>query len=160
MDRTGGLEKYGQTRNKITGQDMPHLWKGFQSQSFQWSIGGFDQVQKQTDLFTVLWKFFTESNTQNSLPFESKEVQEAYLQNVWSKPEPGCPSQRWEYQEQYQREHSDALSQLSYEVALATKELGNGYAKNRVGRLKSLGNAIVPQVAYQLISNIVKIDMI
>ena len=150
--------KYAKTFNKITRQDLPHLWHGFQSQAFQWNFGRFDTIQEQDYLFTVLWKLCFESNKQDSLPFESAEVQGAYMRNVWDGQEPGCPPCRWEYQEQYFREHQDVLSSLSHEVALATKEIKETYLKDRNKRLKGLGNAIVPQVAEQIMRAIFEVE--
>lgn len=153
MDRTGGI-KYAKTLTKITGQDLPHLWQGIQSEAFRESIGRFDTLQNKDYLFTVLWKYFSQSHRQDSLPFESQEVNEAYVRNVWLGTKPGCPPQGWEYQEQYSREHSDSLSLMSHEVALVAKKLSDRYSKDRVNRLKALGNAIVPQVAIEIMQAI------
>jgi site-specific DNA-cytosine methylase len=156
MDRTGGLN--GKTSIDITGQDLPHLWEGFQSESLQWSFGRFNTIQFKENLFTVLWKLFAESHRQDNLPFESKEVQDAFMRNMWIGELPGCPSQRWEYSEQYAREHSDALSQLSYEVALVTKEITEKYSDGRVNRLKALGNSVVPMIPFLLMKAILEVE--
>lgn len=150
----GIYSKYGTTFNKITRQDLPHLWHGFQSQAFQWSIGRFNTIQEQEYLFTVLWKFAFVTDRQNNVSFESPEVQKAFVQNMWVNGEIGCPSQGWGYSEQYFNEHRDSLSQLSYEVALVAKEVKDLYTKDRNPRLKALGNAIVPQVAEEIMKAI------
>jgi len=150
----GIYSQYAKTINSITGQDLPHLWQGFQSEVFREKIGRFDTIQNKDYLFTILWKFTHQSKIQISLPFESEEVQEAYLRNVWHTEENRCPPQGWKYQEQYAKEHSNTLSQLSHEIALATKELSDWYSENRTPRLKALGNAIVPQVAMEIMKAI------
>jgi site-specific DNA-cytosine methylase len=157
MDRSGGL-KNAKISDSITGQDLPCLWEGFQSESFQWSFGRFNTVQDKENVFTVLWEHFRQSYRQDDLPFESATVQEAFLRNVWISERSGCSPQRWEYNEQYTREHSDALSSLSHEIALETKELTDRYNKDRVNRLKALGNAIVPQIVTILGQAIMNIE--
>lgn len=146
--------KYVTTFNKITGQDLPCLWKNLQSEEFQRTIGRFNTIQHKEYLFTVLWQYSFTTQGQNYLPFESKEVQDAFVQNVWNNKELGCPPCGWEYNEQYAEEHKDSLSQLSHEITLATEEVWKRYNKDRNNRLKSLGNSIVPQVAEEIMQAI------
>jgi hypothetical protein len=141
---------HAKTLDSITGQDLPCLWDYIQSEAFQWSAGRFDAVQNKDYLFTVLWQHAHRTDGQNDLPFESAEVQEAYLRNVWHTNEAGCPPQGWRYNKQYAQKHKDALSSMSHEVALVAKEVWQAYLKDRNPRLKALGNAIVPQVAEEI----------
>lgn len=137
------LKNYADLSKKIRSQDLPYLWHNFQSEEVQWKIGRFDPLQQKNYLFTILWQLTAESRGQNNLSFQSEEVQEAYLRNVWLERKIGCTPQRWEYQEQYAREHSNTLSQLSHEIALATAEICKWYNQDRNPRLKALGNAVV-----------------
>lgn len=150
----GVYSKYASTFNRLTRQDLPCLWQGFQSETFQWNIGRFNTIQNKDYLFTILWQYSFNSKRQDNLSFESAKVQDAFMRNVWRNGETGCPPQGWRYSEQYAREHKDALSQLSYEVALATEEVWKDYNEHRIQRLKSLGNAIVPQVALEVLKGI------
>lgn len=156
MDRNGGLN--AKTSNAITGQDMPCLWGGFQSESLQWCFGRFNTIHEKEKLFTVLWQYFRESNRQDNLPFESATTQEAYMRNVWISEKSGIPSHRWQYQEQYAKEHSGSLSSLSHEIALETEKIWKDYSASRSKRLKALGNAIVPQVAEAIMRAIKEVE--
>lgn len=135
---------------KLTGQAMPHLWHHIQQEAIQRAAGGRRAIPDAEDVFAVLWKHFAKSYRQDSLPFESTEVQSAFLRNVWIGSTPGCPSQGWRYKEQHAGEYSNTLPSLSHEITLEAAAIRRAYGKNRGKRLKALGNAIVPQVAYQI----------
>jgi hypothetical protein len=154
----GVLLKYAPTLNAITQQDLPYLWQGFQSKAFQWRIGRFDTVQEPDYVFAVLWKLKNRTEKQICLPFESEEVQSAYMRNVWDDKKSRRAPHGSEHQEQRAREHQDALSSMSHEVALVASEIKEQFLKNRNARLKGLGNAWVPQVAIEILKGIKEID--
>jgi hypothetical protein len=154
----GVLLKYAPTLNAITQQDLPYLWQGFQSKAFQWRVGRFDTIQNPDYVFTVLWKLKNRADEQICLSFESEEVQNAYMRNVWNNGKSRRASRGSEYQEQYAREHQDTLSSMSYEVALAAAEIKESFLKDRNARLKGLGNAWVPQVAIEIMRGIKEIQ--
>jgi len=139
-------------------ENLPRLWKEIQQKSLQWATGKQDEVYVKENVFAVLWQYFTESNSSDELLFESEEVQEAYLRNVWIARTNGLPSQRWEYKEQQGGQHSDSLSQLSYEVASFATAAKNKYESRRVHRLRALGNAIVPAVAQVIFEAILAVE--
>lgn len=145
---------HAKTLNHIAGQDLPCLWHYIQSEAFQWSAGRFNAVQNKDYLFSILWQHAHRTDGQDDLPFESAEVQEAYLRNVWHTNEVGCPPRGWRCNEQYAKEHQDTLSSMSHEVALVAEEVWRTYLKDRNPRLKALGNAIVPQVAEEIMKAI------
>ena len=149
---------HAKTLNRISGQDLPCLWDYIQSEAFQWSAGRFNAVQNKDYLFSILWQHAHRTDGQDDLPFESAEVQEAYLRNVWHTDEAGCPSQGWRYNEQYAKEYKDALSSMSHEVALVAEEVWRTYLKDRNPRLKALGNAIVPAIAEEIFKAIREVE--
>jgi hypothetical protein len=137
---------------------MPYLWHILQSEAFWESIGGFGKIPVQENVFAVLWEYFIRATGQNDLSLESEEASWAVLRNVWLDNSPGRSPQRWEYQEQRTREFTDALSSLPHEIALDTEKAVKRYSARRVDRLKSLGNAIVPAVSYEIIKAIAEIE--
>ena len=134
----------------IAGQNMPYLWHYIQQEEVWKDLRGRFKVLEPIDVFTVMWKHFEKSERQDNLLFESEEVQSAYLRNVWIGQKFGRPPHRWEYKEQHGRQYPDSLSRLSHEVALEAMEAKRRKQKNKSNRLMALGNAIVPQIAYQI----------
>ena len=149
MDRSIINLQYEKSES-ITGQNLPYLWHYIQQEKVWESLGGCQPIFQKEYLFAVLWQHFARTNRQDNLPFESAEVQNAYVRNVWQGSKFGCPSQGWQYNEQHAGEHSDTMPFLSHEVALGATKTFNAYGADRGKRLKALGNAIVPQVAYQI----------
>lgn len=144
MDEIGGLN--AKTAESITGQIMPYLWHYIQQEKIWESLGGGSSVLNETNLFAILWKHFIASNERIDLPFESEEVQEAFMRNVWVEVQLGCTPQRWAYREQRAGEFADTLPRLSHEIALETQSIVRQYNAHRVDRLKALGNAVVPAI--------------
>lgn len=140
----------GTTAEKITRQNLPHLWQYIQQEAVQRSFGGLNKVQETENLFAILWQHFTRTTRQNNLSLESEEAQEAFVRNVWIEKKSGRSPQRHEYQERFTGKFADSLPYLSHEVALETEKTLKAYNKNRVQRLKGLGNAIVPAIAYEI----------
>lgn len=146
----------GTTAEKVTEQNLPYLWHYIQQEAIQRSARGLDAIQEPENVFAVLWQHFTRTTAQNDLSLESAEASEALLRNVWSENKAGSSPQRWEYQERIAEQFADSLPELSHEVALETEKALKQYNKNRVDRLKGLGNAIVPQIA-EIIFNTIKV---
>lgn len=139
----------------ITGQNLPYLWHHIQQEALWCPVGRRKPLLEKAHLFAVLWQYFARANRQDSLPFESAEVQDAYVRNVWHGSKPGCPPQGWGYNEEHAGEYSDAMPLMSHEITLEATKIVKRYNKDRGSRLKALGNAIVPYIAYEIFIAIV-----
>lgn len=149
MERNLVTLKY-EKGNEITGQNLPYLWQYIQQEKIWQKTGRCNKILQKESLFAILWEYFRKAHPQKLLPFESKEIQEAFLRNVWGKGKPGCPPQGFKYNEQYKEQYSNLMPYLSHEIALEAQELSNRYNANRCGRISALGDAIVPQIALEI----------
>ena len=131
------------------------------------SIGGYDGVPSATVLLAFLRKLQIEGwAVEESLSRASKEAPEAVLRSLRSEVEAACAPLGRGLDEQQPEQSANALRVLSSILARHAQEawpqaiaadaevgfpIGTG-SLGRVGRLRAYGNAIVPQVAAEVIA--------
>lgn len=167
LDGIGGISDEAKTRgNKI----LRNLRSDFVKEDIQWSLGGFQFVSKEEILLAFLCEY-EEECFRSGIEVESGTVKKRILRNLWRTIESARASYRREYKSQYAREYSNALLFVSHGApSLMPQAWENGSwedgiervaagVKNRVDRLKCLGNAVVPQQAYPIFAAIAEVPV-
>jgi hypothetical protein len=153
------------TIKSLSRQDVRVLREAFQQEEIRNSFGRLWKISDAPFLLNLMCRIEAFSDGSQDILQTRPRVQESLLRPLWEQAKSGCASRGWRHSEQHRREHEDTLPFLPYEVALEIKEAWGcvrrtqeAISGRRVARLKALGNAIVPQVAYEIIRLIAEIE--
>ena len=155
-------DDYNATSKEDRIEGVRILWEAIQSEQVRERVGGILQIPEKEVLLTFLLHFQGEPIGEGKQVEGEEDGQIKNLRSLWDKAEFRCTPQRRELYEQRARELVGIVPQLPLKTARTIAKIADYIVraesaisdKNRVPRLKSLGNAIVPQVAYQLIKAI------
>jgi len=173
---------YGKNKERRTREILSTLRSEVEAEVVRQRAGGQHGICEAEILFTYLCKFQETSDTLGDLSLEGAEIQERLLRGLqWYYQFTGSPY-RPDSIEQFTREHTDSLQTLSRFLAHHSQAAWQAYRwsdallnpwdstwelglqrvahgiPSRVDRLKSLGNAIVPQQIYPILKGIASIE--
>ena len=165
------IKDYGQTIENHNRENFQILQKILLSQKIREELGRLYEVEQAEILLAFLCRIKGESHNSISVSRESKETSKNSLREVWYSAEARYSPQRWKYQKQLSEQLKNFMPQLPHEISLEIAkswdclwlafsssvirpvELGEfkcSKARHRNEQIKAYGNAIVPQVAFEI----------
>lgn len=148
---------YDELKEYFRNEDLSRVWQVFQSPKVRQSLGRLYKIHETDLLLKVVFGAQTGRRPESDgdgLSARSDEVSERVLRKLRKQRASSCASQRLQYQEQLTGELGYALPALSFDLALAAKTIEEEVLRMmtyvRTESLKAYGNAIVPQVMYEI----------
>jgi len=143
---------YTSEKNRI--KNLQEVWEHIQQEEIWEQIRGLYSLESKNVLLQTMQLNSGEYKEQEfSSPF-SEKLCEPIMQHLRKHKEFRCSPQGQELEKQRTEQFGNSLSFLPHEVALAARRFETAVAKfeswHRNESIKAAGNAIVPQVAYQI----------
>jgi len=147
-------------KNRI--KNVLEVWEKVQQKEVWEEIRGLYSLESKEVLLQTMQLYSTQWDRQERLSSFSEEVSKRVLRVLSNHAEFRCTPQGRELEKQRSEKYPNLVPQLPHEVALAAqafeKALKGFDSWWRNESIKAYGNAIVPQVAYQLFKTIEKYE--
>jgi len=142
--------------NKI--KNLSEVWERVQSEEIWEKIRRLYSLEKKEVLFQAMQLYSETYKPQVKLSPFSEELSQPILQYLRKYGEFRCSPQGRQLQKQREEQFGNSLSFLPHEVALAARKFEASITKfenwHRRESIKGYGNAIVPQVVYEIFKTI------
>ena len=153
---------YTSQENRI--KNLQEVWDAIQSEEIWEQIRGLYSLESKNVLLQTMQLYSSEWNQQGELSPFGEELCQPILQHLSKYKEFRCSPQGQELEKQRFIQFGNTLSLLPHEVALAARRFETAIAKfeswHRNESIKAGGNAIVPQVVYQIFKAIEEYERI
>lgn len=150
-------EVYEELYKHYGSEDLSGLWQVIQQEKIRFEIGRLYEIPQPDILLQIMQRTSQAGRFEQSkdkLSPWSKETSKRVLRYLRNNPKLASSSLGQKYKEQYKGELTDTLSELSHEIALATKKIIEECEKTslrvRQESVKAYGNAVLPQVVYEI----------
>ena len=158
LDRYITPEVYGTISKTYGNKDLSKVRQAFSKTEIWEQIRRLFEISEKEVLFKTMQLLETGGGRKDTLSSFSEETSERILRKLRKYREFGRTPQGQKYKKQFERKFGNTLPYLSYEIALAAKTLQEECLKThqiwRMQSIKAYGNAIVPQVFYQIAETI------
>jgi DNA (cytosine-5)-methyltransferase 1 len=165
MDRYWDIIKYYYATIKETYgiKDLRNLRETIQQEAFWESFRGLHEIFKPEILLKVVQSFENAPEWHQGMELQNpSEVFEGVLRGMQKHYKSSDSSHRRKLEEQLGEQFNDLMRIMPYEVALAYMEIQSKYkafsSRRRTESIKAAGNAIVPQVAFEIFKAIQKYE--
>ena len=162
MERNINSKIYATIKERYTDKNLQEVWIAFQQKGIQWEIGRLYKIHDPSLLFKTLQLCSTTYIKQNSISDFSEETSKELLRKLSKFGSFTNTPQGRELEQQFTRKFANTLPNLSHEIALVTMETERASKKfaswHRNESIKAAGNAIVPQVVFQIFKTISDYD--
>lgn len=154
MVRNIKKEIYGQISERYNDKDLQEVWQIFQSEEVRNKIGRLYKIYEPGVLLQTVQLCTPSNNEPKESSVWSEETSQGILRKMRKYGKLADTPQGRELEKQFKEQFGDTLPYLSHEIALVTMEAERAaksfITKHRNESIKAYGNAIVPQVAYQI----------
>ena len=150
-------EVYDAIKEHIRREDLPRMWKAFQKKEVREKIGRLYEIPEPDLLLKILQRTSEEGRSpkeQGCLSSFSERTSERVLRYLRKHRTFASSPLGQKYKEQFSIQFENSLPELSHEIALATKKIVEESESTanwwRQESIKALGNAMCPQVVYEI----------